>query len=589
MDTDAGIAEQDVVSLNEEATRLATAGWHAEALELFRHAAAVPGAIGARLNLGYCQIRLGDPRGAEQEARAILAERSSYVPAYRLLAEALEAAGEADAALAALEAASGVAPAHGPVWSALGDLHQRAQRYEQARDAYERAVQMDPADARGLAALVALKRALCEWSDLDRLSGRLRDVVRQGRGVVQPLAFLGEPTTAAEQRACAEAWVGPRVRAGNQLAAASRRLGQPRLGFVSYGFGAHPTGILMPALLEALAARGVDLHLFCTGPDDGSRYRRRFASAAPLHQVEHMSPADIAGKVRALGIDVLIDLDGYSREQLPTVFVERPAPMQIVWLGFPGTTGATCFDYVLADRFVLPESVAAEFTERVAYLPRCYQPNDPTRVVAEPPSREAFGLPSHDMVYACFNAPQKLNPRSFSRMVRVLREVPDSVLWLLQGPGKASERIRERAATLGIAPDRIVFLAKRGHDAYLAAYRHADLFLDTEYYNAHTTASDAMWAGCPVLTRPGETFASRVAGSLNHHAGLDELNAADDGDFVRRAVRFARDDAWRKGIRHGLASARQGGPLFDMMAFAEELMHVIGTLWQESPDPLIRP
>lgn len=579
MESDAGVAELDVVRANERAVGLVKERRHAEAAALFRQAAAVPGALGARVNLGYCELRLGHARVALQQARDLVASHPAFVPAYQLLADALEATGDAAAAESALRDGLARAPGHAPLWSALGDLRQRTRQYEPARDAYEQAVVADPEDARSLAALVALKRALCEWHELDRYSARLREVVRKGRGVVQPLAFLGEPASAEEQRACAEAWVGPRVRFDGRQACHARHGGALRLGFISYGFGAHPTGVLTPALLEALVARGVDVHLFCTGPNDGTPYRQRFEAAAPLHDVEGVPATLVAQRVRELGIDVLIDLDGYSREQLPTAFAERPAPLQIAWLGFPGTTGARCFDAVLADRFVLPEALAAQFTEPVAYLPRCYQPNDPTRTVAVPPPRAAFGLPPEGVVYACFNAPQKLNPRSFARMIHVLREVPGSTLWLLKGPGRGSERLRERAATLDVAPGRIVFLPKRGHEAYLAAYRHADLFLDTECYNAHTTASDAMWAGCPVLTRPGETFASRVAGSLNHHAGLPELNATDDADFVRRAVRLGRDPAWREAVRQRLAAARSASPLFDMAGFAGDLMHEIGRLW----------
>jgi predicted O-linked N-acetylglucosamine transferase (SPINDLY family) len=330
---------------------------------------------------------------------------------------------------------------------------------------------------------------------------------------------------------------------------------------------------------------GADLHLFCTGPNDGTAYRDRLEAAAPVHDVAGLDVPGFADKVRSLGVDVLVDLDGYSRERLPSVFALRPALLQLAWLGFPGTTGADFFDYVVADRFVLPQALSKHFTEPVAWLPRCYQPNDPTRIVPEPLPRKAYGLPEGGMVFVCFNAAQKLNPSSFSRMLEVLKAVPDSVLWLLEGPGGGRQRLCNAAAAAGVGAHRLVFMPRSGHADYLAAYRHADLFLDTEHYNAHTTASDAMWAGCPVLTKPGDTFASRVAGSLNHHAGLAELNAADDADFVAKAMRFATDESYRSTVTSRLRWARSHSSLFDPSGFASDFLTLVDRLLADRPTP----
>jgi len=228
-------------------------------------------------------------------------------------------------------------------------------------------------------------------------------------------------------------------------------------------------------------------------------------------------------------------------------------------------------DYVIADRFVLPESIQPYFNEKVAYLPRCYQCSDTMRIVGKPPSRESCGLPAEDaVVYACFNTHFKLNQRSFVRMMRVLAGVPGSVLWLLKGPGRADDRLREAARDQGVAPSRLIFMDKLAHVAYLTCYRHVDLFLDTEHYNAHTVASDALWAGCPVLTRPGETFATRVAGSLNHHLGMGEMNVESDEAFVALAVRYGLDEAYRAVVRERLAQQIRQSGLFDMRAYAQD-------------------
>ncbi len=248
----------------------------------------------------------------------------------------------------------------------------------------------------------------------------------------------------------------------------------------------------------------------------------------------------------------------------------RPAPVQVNWLAYPGTSGAPWIDAVLADRFVLPDSLVPAFSEQVHYLPRCFQPSDTTRALALPPERTRSGLPAAGagVVFCCFNNSYKLNPASMQRAWAVLQGVPGSVLWLLSGPGEADRRLRDAAQAAGLEPARLVFMPKQPHDRYMALLQHADVFLDTGPYNAHTTASDALWAGCPVLTRPGETFAARVAGSLNHHLGMPSMNVATDEAFIARAIELGRDPAMLQAVRAELAACRAGSGLFDMRAFA---------------------
>ena len=223
---------------------------------------------------------------------------------------------------------------------------------------------------------------------------------------------------------------------------------------------------------------------------------------------------------------------------------------------------------------MLPAALAPHFSETVARLPHCFQPSDTARALPPPPSRAECGLPAEGTVFCCFNNSYKLNPRSMARAFEVLRAVDNSVLWLLSGPGRADARLREQAAAAGIDPARLVFMPKQPHAAYLARLQRADLFLDTTPYNAHTTASDALWAGCPVLTTPGDTFASRVAASLLGTLGLDALVVPDDAAFVATAVRLGRDADARAALRRQLADARARSPLFDMPAFAIEFARI---------------
>jgi predicted O-linked N-acetylglucosamine transferase (SPINDLY family) len=401
---------------------------------------------------------------------------------------------------------------------------------------------------------------------------------------VEPFAFLSEDGSAAEQLACARQRAAAISASVRPLPATTvRRQGRLRVGFLSNGFGAHPTGLLIVALLEQLAAAGrLDLHLFALTASDGSPLRARLqAAATQVHEVGALPHPQVAARIRDTAIDVLFDLRGWGGGGTPQVLAMRPAPVQVNWLAYPGTSGADWIDHVLADAFVLPAPLVAGFSEQVRYLPRAFQPSDTTRVLAAPPSREDCGLPAQGVVLCCFNNSYKLNPRSVQRLFAVLHGVPGSVLWLLSGPGNADARLRSAARQAQLDPARLVFMHKLPHPAYLARYQHADLFLDTHPYNAHTTASDALWAGCPVLTCPGATFASRVAGSLNHHLGLARMNVADDRAFVATAIALGNDAQALQALRAELAQRRSDSGLFDMAGFARDFSAVVEDLARE--------
>ena len=321
------------------------------------------------------------------------------------------------------------------------------------------------------------------------------------------------------------------------------------------------------------------MHLFALNRDDGSLVARRLQAATQWHDVSGLAHAQVAQRIRTTQIDVLFDLRGWGGGGAPEVLALRPAPVQVNWLAYPGTSGAPWIDYVLADGFVLPDSLAPHYSERVLRLPRCFQPSDTAREIPAPPSRADCGLPERSgdsgVVFCCFNNSYKLNPHSVGRALAVLREVPGGVLWLLSGPGRADERLREFAQAQGVDPQRLVFMAKQPHAEYMARLQHADLFLDTEPNNAHTTASDALWAGCPVLTRPGETFAARVAGSLNHHLGMASMNVDSDAAFIARAVELGRDAQALAALREEVAVRRRDSGLFDMQGFARDFVEAV--------------
>lgn len=531
--------------------------------------------------LADAELSAGELVAGEAAAQRALQLRHDHPEALARLGRARWMQGRHAEAAQLLRHASRQVPQHPGIALWLGHALEDAGQPEAAADAYRRAHALMPDEAYMAAQRLNWQRRLCDWRDLEALSRQVRHAVAQGNPAVEPFAFLSEDASAIEQLACARQRAQVIAQSTPQLPATSvRRHGPLRIGFLSNGFGAHPTGLLTVALFEQLRTQpAVQVHLFALNRDDGSTIRQRLHAAAhTLHDLSGQPHAAIAGSIRAAGIDILFDLRGWGGGGTPEVLAMRPAPLQINWLAYPGTSGAPWIDYVLADGFVLPPTLESGFSEKVLRLPRAFQPSDNTRVIEPPPPRRDCGLPEDAAVFCCFNNSYKLNPRSVGRLLEILRRVPGSVLWLLSGPGNADARLREVAGQHGVDPARLVFMAKLPHPQYLARYRHADLFLDTHPYNAHTTASDALWAGCPVLTAPGQTFAARVAGSLNHHLGLDGMNVADDASFVDTAVALGNDRDALRALRGQLDAARSGSGLFDMHGFAGDFTALLQQL-----------
>ena len=532
--------------------------------------------------LSEAELDAGDARAGETAAQRALQLQPGHPEALARLGRAQWMQRRYPEAAHSLRGAAERAPRHPGIAVWLAHVLEDTGEAEAAAECYARAHALAPEHPQIAAYLLAWRRKLCDWRDLDRLSRQVRDAVRGGQASVEPFAFLSEDAGADEQLRCA------RIRASMygpprpRPPARGREPGGPiRIGLLSNGFGAHPTGLLVVALVEALAAHAeVETHLFALNPGDGSDIRTRLVAAARLHALHGRPHAEVARRIRDAGIDVLFDLRGWGGGGAPEVLAMRPAPVQVNWLAYPGTSGAPWIDCVLADAFVLPPGLEPHFSERVVRLPRCFQPSDTTRAPAPPAPRSAYGLPGHvddggGVVFCCFNNSYKLNPRSAARLFAVLDGVPGSVLWLLSGPGRADERLREAAAAAGIEPRRLVFMSKQPHGEYMTRLQCADLFLDTNPYNAHTTASDALWAGCPVLTVPGGTFAARVAGSLNHHLGMDAMNMADDEAFVARAVELGNDPAALRSVRMQLADRKRASSLFDMEGFAADFADAV--------------
>lgn len=354
-----------------------------------------------------------------------------------------------------------------------------------------------------------------------------------------------------------------------------------RIGYLSADFREHATSHLAAELFERHDRRRVTLFGYSLGRDDGTAIRRRIVHGFDSFvELGECSDDDAARRIHQDGIDILVDLNGYTAGARTGIVWRRPAPIQVNYLGFPGTMAADCIDYVIGDPVVLPDAVAAHFSEQPVVLPDSYQCNDSTKVIAAArPSRREVGLPPSGFVFCCFNPPHKLTPAMFERWMRLLQRVKDAVLWLLESNEMMAANLRRDAAVQGVAPERLVFAPFLPLPDHLARLGLADLCLDTQPYGAHTTASDALWAGVPVVTCLGRSFAGRVAASLLTVLGLPELIASDPDAYETLALHLANHRDELAALRRRLSANRLSAPLFDCGRFTTHLETAYEVMW----------
>lgn len=571
----------------------------------------VPDYVDALVGRGAARLALGDPAGALADVDAALQRapghagawygRGSALLALHRHAPAVEAFGRClehdpahvDArinrgnalhalqrhveAVADYDAALQARPGDAGVASNRGDALLAAGRYPEAVAAFAHALELDPQLPWLPGKLLHARMMACDWrDDLPALLARVEAGVAAGRRVIEPFAYNGVATSVDALRRCAQAFADDQFPPQPARVAAGHRYGHARLriGYLCGEFRHQATSILAAELWELHDKSRVELFAFDNGWDDGSALRRRIVAAFDeMVDISALSDDAAADEIARREIDVLVNLNGWFGRGRTGVFARRPAPVQVNFLGFPGTIGAPYIDAIIADAHVIPPGEEHGYVERVVRLPGCYQPNDRRREVAPvAPTRAQLGLPPEAVVLACFNNAYKIVPATFAAWMRVLAAVPDAVLWLLQDTDAAAANLRAAAAAHGIDPARLHFAPRAPLPEHLARHACADLFLDTLPYNAHTTASDALWAGLPVLSCAGSTFPGRVGASLLHALGLhDELLAADAEDFVARAIALARDRAALARLRATLARRRDTAPLFDTPAYARRL------------------
>jgi protein O-GlcNAc transferase len=454
-------------------------------------------------------------------------------------------------------------------------------------------VALDPALAPARAGRLELRSEQCDWRERDADLATLREASRSAlaRGDVPPLtasaAHRFVPCTAEEQLALARA-ASTRIAArltplrdSLALAHAPGPRERLRVGYLSCDFRNNAVGHLTQGLFRSHDRSRVEAFAYSYGPDDGTRYRRRIEEDAEhFVDVAAFSHADAARRIHADGIDVLVDLVGGAGNGRLEILALRPAPVQVHFLGYPATVGRTLVDYFVADAVAVPPGAERHFDEALVRLPGSYQLNDDRQEVAPvPPTRAHCGLPDGAFVFACFNANYKVDPLVFDAWMRILQRVSGSVLWLLSTAPHTVANLRGEASARGVDPARLAFASLVDKTVHLARHRLAGLFLDTPICNAHTTASDALWAGLPVLTTPGETFASRVAASLLSAARLPELIARDLDAYVETAVRLAGDPSALASLTARLREAPERLPLFDTAGTVRHLERAYLEMW----------
>jgi predicted O-linked N-acetylglucosamine transferase (SPINDLY family) len=537
-----------------------------------RAIAAAPRHAGAHNNMGSALQDLGRWADAADAHRRALALNPEHPGAHYNLGNALIELRQSGAAVASLRRATELDPSYRQAFLKLAELLERRRELAPALAAYERALALDPDDATALDFVVHLRRLLCAWDGLPALQARLLAAVDAGARV-RPFSLLSLASTPEQQRRCARRWVAELPDMPALWRAAPAADGRIRVGYLSTDFREHPIATLIMALLEQHDRARFRIAGYSIGPvQDGPRRRRIVAACEDFIDLYGESDAAVAARIAADGVDILVDLCGYTGGSRPAIAARRPAPVQVNWLCYTGTMGARFIDYIVADPVIAPPGAATAFDEVLVRLPESYQSNDPTRPVApERPARAACGLPDDGVVLCCFNGTYKITPEIFAIWMRVLAGQPRAVLWLLEHEAASTANLRAAAAAHGVDPARLVFAPSVEHATHMARQPLADLFLDTTPYGAHTTGSDALWAGVPLLACPGATFASRVGASMLQALELPELIAPSLAAYEALAGALADDPARLAALRARVAAARARAPFFDAARFARHL------------------
>ena len=563
-------------TFNDQGIALASAGRFDEALKAFDRALELrPDYPQALINRGNALEDLRRPDAALASYDRALSIMPGNAGFHINRGNAISALGDHRGALESYDRAIALDAASAGAFYCRGEALLELGHFDEAADSFGRALVLDPALENLLGMWLHTRLMVCDWRGIGEHFSRLSDRIAQSEPVSPPFPLVAIPATPALQRKAAQTWARAKfpVFLTSPFVANRPAHGRIRVGYFSADFHLHATSHLMAELFERHDRSRFELTAFSFGPARQDAMRARVSRAFEnFVDVRDMSDAEIVSAARRDGIDIAVDLKGYCKDSRTGIFAQRVAPVQVNYLGYPGTMGAPFIDYMIADAVIIPEEHRPHYSEKIVYLPDSYQPNDTRRPISGREfSKAELGLPQTGFVFCCFNNNFKILPETFDSWMRILGSVEGSVLWLLEDNATAAANLRREAQVRGVDPRRLVFAPRMALPEHLARHRAADLFLDTLPRNAHTPASDALWAGLPVLTCPGETFAGRVAASLLKAIRLPELVAQSGEDYERLAIELARSPGRIADLKRKLDANRQVAPLFDIERFTRHL------------------
>jgi predicted O-linked N-acetylglucosamine transferase (SPINDLY family) len=582
-----GLAPENAIAHYNHGKALRDAGRREDALASYdRTVALMPGNVDAWSNRGTILEELGRPREAVESFDRALAINRAHIPSLHNRANALNDLGLRQEAIAGYDQVLRLDPNNVFALNGRAGVLRDLSRFDEALLDYNRIFALNPDFPYIKGWRLHANMHVCNWDTLSADTEEIGRDIDAGKLVSTPYVLIGTDLSEARQLKSAQTLCRDRYPASPEplWRGETYRHDRIRIGYVSAEFHEQATAHLTADLYECHDRSAFQIHAFAIGKNDGSPMRRRLESAFDVFvDVSRRSDRGVAEAVRQAEIDILINLNGYFGGERTRVFALRPAAVQVNYLGYPATMGAPYMDYIVADRIVIPEDRRGDYAEKVVYLPHTYQPNDrKKRILERSPTRRDCGLPEAGFVFCCFNNNFKLTPGVFDIWMRLLGRVRGSVLWLYEGNTAARRNLLREAQARGIASDRLVFAPFARHPEHLARIGLADLFLDTLPCNAHTTASDALWCGVPVLTCLGSTFAGRVAASLVSAAGLPELVVRSLEGYEALAERLARDPLMLGVLKRRLAENRGTMALFDTPCYARSLESAYRTMWLRS-------
>jgi predicted O-linked N-acetylglucosamine transferase (SPINDLY family) len=541
----------------------------------------------SRGNALFALQRYEDAAAAYERAIAL---RAGYADAHNNRGNSLHMLGRHEAALESYTKAISLDPGFADWYASRGKMLGDLKQYRAALADFDAAIALK-CELKTLGALrLFAKMHICDWSGRDADIALLTEGIDRNEPVVNPFILLALSDSAALQQRAAKVWARQVKREDHALPASRARGGAEmiRIGYFSADYHDHATMHLMAGMFEAHDRSKFETIALSFGPDSQDAVRSRLvATCDQFIDVRGKSDHDVALLARDLGIDIAVDLKGYTKDGRPGIFACRAAAVQVSYLGYPGTLGAPYMDYLIADRTLIPESSRRFYSEKIIELPFSYQVNDSKRAIAQREfTREELELPQSGFVFCCLNNTYKITPSVFDCWMRILKRVEGSVLWLFEDNPSAASYLRQEALRRDVQPERLIFAKRMAKAEHLARHRAADLFIDTWPCNAHTTASDSLWAGLPVLTCAGEAFASRVAASLLRAVGLPDLIAATPADYEEMAVVLAADAERLADIRQRLIAGRGSAPLFDTQLTTRHLELAFGQILARHQDGL---